>query len=154
MIHIGFTGSSTIITPVQEKMLEREMTEFILEDVFLHHGDCVIGDALADKIGRKLGFDIIIHPPLNPRKRAWCNGRNTTILPEKDYLVRDVDIVKASSVLIACPETKYEVTRSGTWYTYRQARKRCLPIILIEPDGVVSHIDFNDVFRKLHGISC
>ena len=45
-------------------------------------------------------------------------------MKEKSYLHRNIDIIKNSSLLIACPVDKNkEELRSGTWSTIRQARK-------------------------------
>jgi len=53
-------------------------------------------------------------------------------MPEKTYLERNLDIVKNSSLLIACPINKNkEELRSGTWSTIRKARKHKLTIYIL-----------------------
>jgi hypothetical protein len=45
-------------------------------------------------------------------------------MDEKPYLERNLNIIKYSFVLIACPIDKNkEEFRSGTWSTIRQAKK-------------------------------
>jgi len=56
----------------------------------------------------------------------------------KPYLERNHNIVDESELLIACPKSKEEELRSGTWATVRYARKKGVRIILIYPDGSVS----------------
>lgn len=65
---------------------------------------------------------VIIHPPIDPKKRAWKNA--SMIMPEKDYMTRNQDIVNAVEVLIACPGEMTEQLRSGTWSTIRKGIKK------------------------------
>lgn len=86
----------------------------------MHHGDCIVGDWLAHRIGRELGLRMIGHPPDNPKKRAFCDFDE--IRPEKPYLERNRDIVDETDVLIGMPDGP-ERLRSGTWSTIRYGRK-------------------------------
>jgi hypothetical protein len=94
--------------------------------VEFHHGDCVGADAEADDLIAQIGgCKIVIHPPDNPRKRAFKTrypGR--IVLPAKPYLMRNHDIVDATDILIAAPKTNEEELRSGTWATIRYAMKQ------------------------------
>lgn len=56
--------------------------------------------------------------------------------PEKDYKVRDKDIVDMSERMIATPFCP-EIARSGTWTTVRYARKKNKPLWIVMPDGQV-----------------
>lgn len=117
MIKIGFTGTKQGMTKGQEselqKLLPKERFEF-------HHGDCIGADTQAHKIAQNAV--IFIHPPKNPRFRGFNKSEN--ILPEKDYLERNKDIVDATDYLIAAPKTRTEELRSGTWATIRYALKK------------------------------
>ncbi len=64
------------------------------------------------------------------------------VLESKPYLERNRDIVDASEVLIACPSTREEVMRSGTWATVRYARKKGMKITLIFRDGTCEKENF------------
>lgn len=78
---------------------------------------------------RELNLDksLIIHiyPPNNPSLRAF--NKADILMDEKPYLERNLNIVKNSDILIACPIDKnQEILRSGTWSTIRQAKKNNL----------------------------
>jgi hypothetical protein len=112
------------VTATQEGLSEhqkRELRKLLREATELHHGDCVGGDKEAHAIGRELGLRIVIHPPINPKKRAWCQGDE--VRPEKDYLERNRDVVDETDVLYGLPKG-LETRRSGTWSTIRYAKKR------------------------------
>lgn len=118
--------------------------------VRVHHGDCVGVDEMVHMEALAAGKLIVVHPPSDPKLRAWCGvqiGLETfpgqvTILPEKGYLERDWDIAVACTEMLAAPATIAEPrsTRgSGTWTTVRYARKLCKPITIIYPDGRTKH---------------
>lgn len=135
VVHIGFSGSSRLITEPQEIGIAALMVD--LDALYLHHGDCIHGDALAHQIGLELSYSIIIHPPVNPAKRAFCIGAIETY-PMLPYLERNRFIVDSVGLLIAAPFTPAEELRSGTWATIRYARKRGVPVWICWPNGSVS----------------
>lgn len=102
------------------------------------HGDCLGGDAQFHDIVASVHptIDIFIHPPLNPTFRAYKRG---IILPARDYLVRNHDMVNKCcdefDVVVATPSTASERLRSGTWATIRYARKQLRSLLLVLPDG-------------------
>jgi hypothetical protein len=100
----------------------------------VHHGDCIGADAQLHTLAKAAGLKIIIHPPIDPKKRAFCQEYDE-IREEKPYLDRNKDIVNESEFLIATPRTMHEVLRSGTWATVRYARSTNIDIAIIEPDG-------------------
>lgn len=141
MTVVGFTGAQGGMTPVQgfvfRSILPRvpDLTEF-------RHGDDAGADAQAhDFAVRLVGEDrIVVHPPDNPRRRAF--RRAGTVLEPAPYLARDRDLVNALAAtdgfLIAAPGQDHEVTRSGTWATVRWARRRGVPRVIVWPDGRVT----------------
>ncbi len=130
-MHVGFTGTQKGLTHRQSQELALRLQELPLGSTF-HHGDCVGADAEAHDIARRLSYNkVVIHPPINFHKRAWCSG--TVVRPPKPYLERNHDIVDASDILIVCPAQQQEVQRSGTWATIRYAKKKCIPVIMIGP---------------------
>lgn len=138
----GFTGTQKGMTSKQAMVLEELMRS---EGVTVfHHGDCVGADERADSIAHKLGCDVEIHPPTNSSKRAFCENAKV-MHKEKDYLVRNKDIVDASSILFATPGEASPVLRSGTWSTVRYASKQVgknnKRIFVIRPDGEVIRYD-------------
>ena len=132
MIRVGFTGTQKGMTEFQKEKFNYHIQR-IKPDEF-HHGDCIGADEEAHNIVRKVLPDcrIVIHPPLNPSKRAWCVG--DVYHTEREYKERNYDIVEYSDVLIATPEQPDEILRSGTWMTIRYARKwKVRDIIIIGP---------------------
>ena len=99
-----------------------------------HHGDCFGADAQAHRYALLCDptVKIVIHPPVDPRKRAYCSG--ALLLEEKPYLVRNKEIVGMSDVILAAPKDLEEL-RSGTWSTIRYAAKKLKPVLIVYPDG-------------------
>ena len=128
-MNIGFTGTQKGMTDNQKYHVARLL--FDLKGTEFHHGDCVGADAQAHEIALKTGYYIIIHPPVNPDKRAFCETGST--LPEKEYLERNKDIVDTTDVLIATPKTETDELRSGTWSTIRYAKKKGKKVYIIRP---------------------
>lgn len=130
---LGFTGTQQGMTERQRRTLKYFFSELQLTE--LHHGDCIGADAQAHADGATLGAHIVIHPPLEDAKRAFCGRGMPTVLPAKPYLKRNHDIIDATEGLIAAPSRNTELLRSGTWATVRYARKLGRRIWIIKPDG-------------------
>jgi hypothetical protein len=143
---VGFTGTKNGLTDEQAEALTvvtRNLgyVEGELYDVTVHHGDCIGADAVFHNIAYDMGYDIVIHPPTDDSRRAFCSVNDGAIgvtwKPPLKHLVRNHKIVDAIELLIACPSTFTESLRSGTWATVREARKQGKPIIIVRPDGKV-----------------
>ena len=135
---IGFTGTQKSMTTDQFDRLLALVKN--LNPSEAHHGDCIGADSVFHDICLTLGIPIVIHPPIDKSKRANCKGTldgYPLILPARDYLPRNRDIVDASDELIAVPNTTNEKLRSGTWSTYRYAKKRGKPTHLITPQDII-----------------
>jgi len=129
---LGFTGTSRGMTQKQLATVRYLFNELQLH--VLHHGDCIGADAQAHRIAMDLQARIVIHPPDDPKKRAFCIGADE-VKPTFPYLVRNHHIVDHSrDGIVAVPFRESEV-RSGTWATIRYARKAKLKIWLVWPDG-------------------
>ncbi len=139
-VSVGFTGTQRGMTGPQRESVVRLLGS--LKPGAVHHGDCVGADTTFHDLCNRQGIPIIIHPPLQGRKRAMCNGRNVTILAPKAFLARNRDIVDASDVLIAAPFEEKEVLRSGTWATVRYAEQARRPVYLVLPSGRVMHSNY------------
>ncbi len=91
------------------------------------HGDCEGVDVEAVEIAEKLGYWIIKHPgPFGVGSKAdetW---------PPLPFLVRNKVIVDASDIVLIVPHTNGEVLRSGTWSTYRYAKKKSIRYVIVE----------------------
>jgi hypothetical protein len=133
-IKIGFTGNRHGLRKDQEEQIKLILDKY--DNMIISHGDCIGSDTDFHKLcvnykethlDKKI--EIHIYPPNNPKLRAFNEG--DLIMEEKPYLERNLNIIKNSSILIACPIDKNkEELRSGTWSTIRQAKKRNLFIHL------------------------
>lgn len=134
---VGFTGTSRGLTDGQLKQLALWFAHTRDVTAQLHHGDCVGADAEAHKLASTYAVPVVLHPPSNPHKRAFCGGA-AVVRPKRDYLTRNREIVQASEVLVACPRESVEPRTEragGTWYTVRFARRSGKPVFMIWPDG-------------------
>jgi len=130
---IGVTGTQQGWTTPQKTafiliIAELDVTEF-------HHGDCVgVDEQAARAVIKRYGRDVLhCHPPDKSAKRAFVSG--SVIYQEKPYLERNKDIAHAAELLIVIPTTADEQIRSGTWHTYRHAKKLGRKVIVIGPTG-------------------
>lgn len=150
MTTLGFTGTQLGMTRHQLKMVglivsEKENNGRGLVPVYSHarHGMCIGADKQFHDICRGYGLYIIGHPGVDKYgksdKRAKCDVDE--LMPEKEYLFRNDDIVRSSDILLATPKEDHEELRSGTWSTIRRARRVHLPHIIVWPDGSVDRMD-------------
>jgi len=130
---IGFTGTRMGMTFNQRARLREILGQCMADHsgaVSFHHGDCIGADEQAHAIADELKLRIIVHPPEDPKYRAFCQGHvEEDPLP---YLERNKNIVSRSYILIAAPKQNYEVARSGTWYTVRRAREQDLTVLILK----------------------
>lgn len=147
-IKIGFSGSQhgmnqTQATLVYDLLNSWRYTETLSNLAVInefHHGDCIRADNYAHQIAQHFGYETHIHPPIEERKRAFsCDGDKHYIA--QDYLVRNHIIVEMTDRLITAPNTCREQLRSGTWATYRYAKKCGKKVYLLLPDGVIETFD-------------
>lgn len=128
---VGFTGAREGMTFKQIKALIRLLRTLDLNEA--HHGGCVGADEQFHKIICKLFNQAwtVNHPCDIKKYRAniIADVRYTSI----PALARNKMIVDQSDILIACPKTKEEELRSGTWSTVRYARKIGKPVKIVEP---------------------
>jgi len=147
-MRVGFTGTQRGMTDAQQR------TVFGLLDGWepwwsvdalpintsqFRHGDCIGADEQAHHAALTVGIPIIIHPPTDPKKRAFCKGA-VEVKEPNDYMTRNQHIVNATAALIATPRRFLEEVRSGTWATVRRAHKKLHPVELVLPDG--SHMSY------------
>lgn len=130
---VGFTGTQHGMTPAQAADLRQYFVRHRDEITEFHHGDCIGADEQAHNIAVEvLGEDkIFIHPPKDTKKQAFCESPH--ILPPLEYLTRNLNIVRASDILIAAPKSETEELRSGTWSTVRRAIEMKRPVMMLHP---------------------
>lgn len=139
MTHLGFTGTKRGMTEGQSLEFLKWIRE--LQPRTFHHGDCIGADAEAHDIVWKLVHEeglhcqIVVHPPIDEKFRAFKGEGDGYVvkLPPMSYLGRNKSIVRAVDSLIAAPKTIQEQLRSGTWATVRYARKKPIPVQILEP---------------------
>ena len=137
---IGFTGTQKGMTQLQRFKFVGVLSKINKEKIIkeFHHGQCIGADAQAHSLVTfYYSAKIYSHRPINTTKKFTMVYDNETIFlcEPKPYLQRNKDIVDETDLLIACPNTKKEVLRSGTWSTVRYARKRKKEVLIIYPDG-------------------
>jgi hypothetical protein len=131
-VSIGFTGTRLGMSQAQKDILFRVLQ---YHNGMFHHGDCVGADAEAhDMVFERLPYIVHIHPPIDPKLRAWRNGH--TMHEPKHYYERNKDIVGQCDYLLAFPKSKTK-TSGGTWYTIHYAMKVGRPFTIIMPDGEI-----------------
>lgn len=135
MTIIGFTGTQQGMTYRQFQTFCRVYKELSPEE--FHHGDDIGSDREAHDVVRTHGSRIVVHPPEDSSRRAFCKGDE--IRPPKPYLERNKDIVADVEYMIATPRQFVEVRRSGTWATIRYTRKATKEIFIIYPDGSIDY---------------
>lgn len=137
---IGFTGTQVGITNNQ-----RHALKFLIEFIGIteiHVGDCIGADTDFYHLVKDFNSNIptIGHIP------EYDNKRSKLLYSEqrapKPYLVRNHDIVDESDVLVVTPKESEEQLRSGTWATFRYAKKTNKKIIIIFPDGKSEFFNF------------
>ena len=129
MVRVGFTGTRGGLTAEQHRDLVQFFTDHYDRISEWHHGDCVGADEESHILAvHFLGVEkVFIHPPTDPKHRAWCESPN--MLPLAPYLERDRAIVDATDMLVGAPKAGKPAPRSGTWYTIRYAKKQCRPVV-------------------------
>ena len=146
-IHLGFSGTRQGMTAYQQAQLRAILWHLAYEGTFppfvgsevliegrvadLHHGDCVGSDVEAHDLASEFRIPCHIHPPDNPKLRAYCTG--DVHYKPLGYRERNEAIVRACTVLIAAPRSLNEQERSGTWMTIRFARTDGKPVIVLAP---------------------
>ena len=134
---LGVTGTRHHITKLQfhtsTKIIQTFYDLYGNQKPHLHHGDCIGADYAMSTIAQNIGYWTVSHPPIQSGYRAYLKSDETRT--QKDYLVRNVDIIYSSDVLLGVPNSFNNQTRSGTWYTIRYALGIDKPVIVVYPDG-------------------
>lgn len=140
LTRVGFTGSRTSVTMEQLETLYKLLEQVVPFEG--HHGDCIGSDVDFHRAASQNSQPVVIHPPLDEKHRAYCfevcfSPLTPKVLAPKEFLERNKDIVHATTMLIATPDSPKEKLRSGTWSTIRYARKLGKKVHVILPDGTL-----------------
>lgn len=127
-LKVGFTGTRNGMSEQQKADIKEWLESSAPSEA--HHGDCVGADAEFHEICEELGISIVIHPPSDPKLRAFCFALYNK--PEKPYLDRNRDIVDAVDVMLATPAS-VKKSRGGTWYTINYSLKSGKSTVVFDP---------------------
>jgi len=131
---IGFTGSRYEPIEAQREALLSALIGFREGGaLWMHNGDCEGSDAYAGRAWRTIGGKLHLHPPTDPKRRAFLPSDFSE--PLRPYLQRNGNIVRACTALVATPREFVEQQRGGTWSTIRLARSLKRPTMIILPNG-------------------
>lgn len=132
MTVLGFSGTRSGMSE-QQRVIVRDLIAAIAPTE-AHHGDCLGSDEQFHQLVAGTGaIRLVVHPPENPRLRAWCKGDE--IKPALPYLERNRAIVAASNLLVATPASA--MVTGGTWFTINEAIRMERRTIIIHRDGRV-----------------
>lgn len=116
-MRLGFTGTRRGMTAAQRAACAELLASLAPEVV--HHGDAVGADAEMHGLALAAGLPVVVHPPLNPSHRAFCQGGE--VLEPRSHKRRDRDVVDATDLLLGTPAAPEDEgphsgtgTRSGT----------------------------------------
>ena len=136
-MNIGVTATQEGMSECQKTALRKILHACAASINEFHHGDCVGGDADAHAIAiDELGADrVFIHPPDNPKKRAYCQSVAENMSVPKPYLVRNQDIIDASTVILGAPksmERPSSLRGQGTWWTITHAEQAGKTVLILK----------------------
>lgn len=138
-MRLGFTGTRRGMTAAQRAACAELLARLTPEVV--HHGDAVGADAEMHGLASAAGVPVVVHPPVNPSHRAFCQGGE--VLEPRPHKARDRDVVDDTDLLLGTPGALEEQDpHSGTWYTIRYAKRSGRPIIIVWPDGREERLGF------------
>ncbi len=126
---VGVTGTQRGMDAGQLQRLSTFLASRVDHITALHHGDCIGVDEQAHHIARNLGIYIVGHPPINSRKRAFCECDE--LCEPEEYLDRNHTIVDECDILLVIPLTNMETLRSGTWATKRYAMNQDVRTLIL-----------------------
>lgn len=127
---VGFTGTRHGMNSKQLNAFRSFLGTLDWPISEFHHGDCIGADQQANDIARSMDIKTAGHPPIKTSKRAYC--KCDIWFTPKEYLARNADIVDVCDVLVVAPQTNVEINRSGTWSTYRDAKRIGRDIMMLK----------------------
>lgn len=132
---VGFTGTRQGMNQQQYRIFASLMKPLFGVITAFHHGGCVGADGQAHLA--MLGHSaIVVWPgPVESLKASCCQPRHdVTIMDPRPFLERNDEIVAVCDLLVVAPQIgTNEKSVGGTWYTFRQAKARKRPTLIIWP---------------------
>lgn len=145
-MRIGFTGTREGLTDPQLAWLYTAFEDGTADGTLteVHHGACVGADATVHALALEYKLPTHVWPPTNSKYLALeCVKAHPLVIVHyrMPYLIRDREIVRATTGLIALPKHDEQPDRmlwGGTWYTVDFAERMNKPVIICNPKGVVT----------------
>jgi len=151
--HVGFTGTRFDPAPLQKIALMSTIKNMDLvwgsgagkgyfngndsaHRICFHHGCCVGADEFAHYAADLADWAIELHPPVDESDMVKPTSYDNCRTP-LTYMKRNKAIVDVAKMMLVVPNTMTEQQRSGTWATYRMAKKKGIERVLVLPDGTV-----------------
>ncbi len=138
---VGFTGTQYGMSWPQKNVVRSILQHSVSPDPEAHAGDCIGADVEFQEMVWQMGFNLVLHPPTDTKKRAFFSrGDRVTILPPREYMLRNQDIVDACHLLIAAPfGEEQRHPRSGTWATIRKAVRAKKRVVIVDAKGNIEY---------------
>ena len=129
VLKVGITGSRHGWNAAQAQDFRTLMGGLRVSE--FHYGDCVGVDEAAFNwvTGNMKDTRTVSHPPTIDAHRAFTKA-DLTWRP-MPYLIRNRAIVNSVDLLVVAPLERSETRRSGTWTTWRYAKKKGTLIVLM-----------------------
>ena len=125
-IQIGFVGREDGMTDRQKESLHIELarciSQFKIDKRFFHCASCCGAAYEAYFIAKKLGYNIVVHPMLDPKFLAFCMG---------EMLFNEFS--KNGNLIIAAPKEDRDMLKNGSCGTIRYANKLNVNTVIIYP---------------------
>jgi hypothetical protein len=143
----GFTGTRAGMSVPQHDWCKRLLSDG--HPSIFRHGGAYGADTQIHAIRRDSKFAGVTHVwPADPKRRAmFLNQRDVKVEDVMDPLIRNEEIVRRSTFMIAAPHTQYEIIRSGTWHTIRCAIRHGKPTLILWPNGDLTLHRDNVLYR-------
>lgn len=136
---VGFTGTQKGMTAAQFHNVWAQLQTWAPGVSYGVHGACVGADDQFDQMLVALEIPRVIRPCTIAHMRVRCENRGTVLalFDPSPPLDRNRDIVYESDIVFVTPKTMEEELRSGTWATFRYARKLKRHTMIFWPDGSI-----------------
>ena len=131
---LGVSGSRWGWKPQQEKYVHMLFDCWEFDE--MHHGECQGVDEQFHHLALERGIPIIIHPPIKDEFRSTVCSGYAGRREEKNYFVRNCDIVNEASLMVTVPGHMNR-EKGGTWHATKYAIKKEKTLIILLPTGAV-----------------
>lgn len=134
-IRLGFAGVRSGMTLRQRGKTEEVLKKLNdLYNVTLLHGDTKGGDEIVHAEAKRLGIRIEAYPTAEPDFRAFLEGVDVVHTPTP-FLERYRLIAESCDVLLSCPSSMDDTSKSGVWLTTNNVLFKGKKVYIVAPKG-------------------